>query len=179
MSLCCRLHRGDTSSGIQPWETTRCGLLCREAKAGVCTGARGGEYYGHINAVIWGVRKAKKKDPHHQFVLENPAWSALIMRFDKKLIKYFGKGAVVQGCTYGDRLTGKGYKVLDVGGDSGGFPGAVGPADVRKVPVRGMQDRGVAQPRSVPTELSEPRHVASGEPIGNKFPALRASAAVP
>ena len=49
-----------------------------------------------------------QRDPHHQFVLENPAWSAL--RFDGGMIKYFGEGVVVQGCAYGGRKTGKGYR---------------------------------------------------------------------
>ena len=48
-----------------------------------------------------------QRDPHHQFVLENPAWSAL--RFDKKMKQFFREGIVVQGCGYGGRTTGKEY----------------------------------------------------------------------
>ena len=55
-----------------------------------------------------GVRMENERGPRHQFVLENPAWSAL--RFDKQLTKYFGEGVVVQGCAYGGRKTGKGYR---------------------------------------------------------------------
>ena len=58
--------------------------------------------------MIRGVRLEKERDPHHQFALENPAWSAL--RFDKQLKKYFGEGVVVQGCAYGGRRTGKAYR---------------------------------------------------------------------
>ena len=58
--------------------------------------------------MIRGVRKANEEEPHHQFALENPAWSAL--RFDKKLIEYFREGVVVQGCAYGGTLTEKAYR---------------------------------------------------------------------
>ena len=58
--------------------------------------------------VIRGVREARDQDPFHQFALENPAYSAL--RKDGQMIKYFGEGIVVQGCAYGGRLTGKGYR---------------------------------------------------------------------
>ena len=44
--------------------------------------------------MIRGVRLEKERDPHHQFALENPAWSAL--QSDKQLKKYFGEGGVVQ-----------------------------------------------------------------------------------
>ena len=67
---------------------------------------------GGLNAVIMRVRLVKERHPHHQFVPENPAWSAL--RFDKQLKKYFGEGVVVQGCAYGGRrtmaCTGKAYR---------------------------------------------------------------------
>ena len=58
--------------------------------------------------MIRGVRLEKERDPHHQFLLESPAWSAL--RFDGEMIKYFREGVVVQGCAYGGRKTGKGYR---------------------------------------------------------------------
>ena len=58
--------------------------------------------------MIRGVRAEKARDPHHQFCLENPAWSAL--RFDKKMKQFFGEGIVVQGCAYGERKTGKEYR---------------------------------------------------------------------
>ena len=58
--------------------------------------------------MIRGVRLEKERDPHHQFVLENPAWSAL--QFDGEIMKYFGEGVVVQGCACGGRKTGKGYR---------------------------------------------------------------------
>jgi len=63
---------------------------------------------GGLDAVIRGVREARAQDPFHQFALENPAYSAL--RKDGQMIKYFGEGIVVQGCAYGGRLTGKGYR---------------------------------------------------------------------
>ena len=63
---------------------------------------------GGLNAVIQGVRKEKKRDPHHQFCLENPAWSAL--RFDANMKKFFGEGIVVKPCAYGERKTGKEYR---------------------------------------------------------------------
>ena len=63
---------------------------------------------GGLDAVIRGVREAKDQDPFHQFALENPAYSAL--RLDGQMIKFFGEGIVVQGCAYGGRLTGKGYR---------------------------------------------------------------------
>ena len=58
--------------------------------------------------MIRGVRLEKVRDPHHQFVLENPAW--LARQFDGEMIKHFGEGVVVQGCAYGGRKTGKGYR---------------------------------------------------------------------
>ena len=58
--------------------------------------------------MIQGIRKEKERDHHHQFCLENPAWSAL--RFDKNMKKFFGEGIVVQGCAYGERQTGKEYR---------------------------------------------------------------------
>ena len=58
--------------------------------------------------MIQGVKKEKARDRHHQFCLENPAWSAL--RFDKKMKQFFGEGIVVQGCAYGVRQTGKEYR---------------------------------------------------------------------
>ena len=60
------------------------------------------------DAVIRGVREARTQDPFHQFALENPAYSAL--RKDEQMIEYFGEGVMVQGCAYGGRLTGKGYR---------------------------------------------------------------------
>ena len=61
-----------------------------------------------LNAVIQGIKKEKARDHHHQYCLENPAWSAL--RFDKKVKEFFGVGIVVQGCAYGVRQTGKEYR---------------------------------------------------------------------
>ena len=61
-----------------------------------------------LNAVIRGIRIATTEDPHHQFCLENPAWSAL--RFDKDMKKYFGEGIVVKPCAYGERMSGKEYR---------------------------------------------------------------------
>jgi hypothetical protein len=61
-----------------------------------------------LNAVIRGINIATTEDPHHQFCLENPAWSAL--RFDKDMLKYFGEGIVVKPCAYGDRMSGKEYR---------------------------------------------------------------------
>ena len=58
--------------------------------------------------MIRGIRLEREGDPHHQFVLENPAWSAL--QFNGEMIKYFGEGVVVQGCAYGGRKAGKGYR---------------------------------------------------------------------
>ena len=55
-----------------------------------------------------GVREARTKDPFHQFVLENPAYSYL--RKYGQMIKYFEEGIAVEGCAYGGRLTGKGYR---------------------------------------------------------------------
>jgi hypothetical protein len=63
---------------------------------------------GGLNAVIRGVRLERKRDPHHQFCLENPAWSAL--RFDANMKKFFGEGIVVKPCAYGERKTGKEYR---------------------------------------------------------------------
>ena len=61
-----------------------------------------------LNAVIRGIRMKTTEDPHHQFCLENPAWSAL--RFDKAMKKNFGEGIVVKPCAYGERMSGKEYR---------------------------------------------------------------------
>ena len=58
--------------------------------------------------MIRGVRLERKRDPHHQFCLESPAWSAL--RFDPAMKKFFGEGIVVKPCAYGERKTGKEYR---------------------------------------------------------------------
>ena len=81
----------------------------KEHGAGHYAGKKMSEWaQGGLNAVIRGVRLERERDPHHQFILENPAWSAL--RFDKQMKKFFGEGVVVQGCAYGGRKTGNAYR---------------------------------------------------------------------
>ena len=57
---------------------------------------------------IW-VRLEKERGPHHQFALENsnPAWSALQLRFNKQLKKYFGEGVVVADAPMGAAAQGR------------------------------------------------------------------------
>ena len=77
----------------------------RECGAGYYAGKPRSEWaQGGLDAVVRGVRMEQERDPHHQFVLENPAWLAL--RFDGEMTKYFREGVVVQGCAYGGRKTG-------------------------------------------------------------------------
>ena len=56
----------------------------KEHGAGYYAGKERSEWaQGGLDAVIRGVRLEKEREPHHQFALENPDWSAL--RFDKQL----------------------------------------------------------------------------------------------
>jgi len=59
-----------------------------------------------LRAVLAAIDKARKKDPSIQYVLEQPAQSAVK---NLKEMKALGQGVVVQGCAYGERQSGKKY----------------------------------------------------------------------
>ena len=120
----------------------------RECGAGYYAGKPRSQWaQGGLDAVIRGIRLEKERDPHHQFVLENPAWSAL--RFDKQLKECFGESAGA-----GMRLWGQenreGVQILDVSRNLGGVQRAGDPAGRPQVEVRGMQGRDPAQASGVP-----------------------------
>jgi hypothetical protein len=60
-----------------------------------------------INAVLDGIVLARMRDPNTQYCVEQPATSS--MRDIARVKTVLGEGIVVQGCAYGERLSGKKY----------------------------------------------------------------------